>query len=92
MLVQAQPLKVRAGTLEDATSPCLEDATLEDARFGIPLLENTKDKSYQMSISFVLIDMKLTSKILKMFYGDLHHFPVPGFDFSTFQFFQHFKT
>ena len=29
--------------------------------------------------------MKFISKILKILYGDLHHFPVPVFDFSTFQ-------
>ena len=50
-----------------------------------------KYKSHQLFISCFLMDMKFISKSLKMFYGDLRHFPVPVFDFSTFQIFKNYQ-
>ena len=50
---------------------------------GVPLLGNTK--KYQIYISWFLIDIKFISKIFKNILRDLHHCPVPVFDFSTFQ-------
>ena len=60
---------------------------------GIPLLENKKvwgfpyikiEKLTNVHFMF-LIDMKFISTILKICYGDLHHFRCPSFNVSTFR-------